>query len=476
MKKIVLLLVGVISLGIGSAHHVQAESGSGTVSETTESLSIEQEDDGEASAEMPNEGKHHFQLNRATNTRKVTFKKFFVGVTDGNAKSVAVPISNSKYTIVYEYNNRNELFHEGQTNEKGEILDLPMKEIPLEVTRLKIRFYMGNDDRGYVQKFTKNPYRFTFHCGLNEATTNHVINYSNNATRFGATGDEDTFFYNFQAARMNHYFDKAVQEYSNAVHLANQLVPGTASFELAPININFEKGKAVNASNGFHRNGYEGRGTPEITMSDRTSRNYTQTYLMHNVMHEWTHWNLYRYAKAPGGSYVNHYSYNANPKISFKEGWPLLIGDLYALNYDMKHEDLHVQQDNVNGINRLFGKSTNYTVKQVLYDLIDTNANDENFHLSQSVSRKNLSDKEVRQLNLGILHSAMVESKSVTLQDLVTYLEKNYVLNRIDKEKFAKLLEVNGLSKQGAFTLTNEGNALTAPLQAVGANSDFDED
>ncbi|EOH92472.1 hypothetical protein [Enterococcus pallens] len=51
-----------------------------------------------------------------------------------------------------------------------------------------------------------------------------------------------------------------------------------------------------------------------------------------------------------------------------------------------------------------------------------------------------------------------------------------YVLTKSDKEKFAKLLEINVLSRKGAFTLDNEGNPLTEPPQSVDPLSNVDED
>ena len=113
-----------------------------------------------------------------------------------------------------------------------------------------------------------------------------------------------------------------MQEYSCAVELANESLPDTEVFEAAPININFEKGMLLK-SNGFNKNGYDGKGTADIVMKDRADKNFPTQYLMHNVMHEWTHWNLYRYAYAPSGGYDGHYSYNLNPRVSFKEGWCL---------------------------------------------------------------------------------------------------------------------------------------------------------
>lgn len=470
MKKIGLLLVGLLAIGLYANNSVVAQEEQDQVSE----VEAVEESDGEASADMPEEVKQR-SLPKSADVRTVIFQKFHIEVTDGAANSVSVPISNSKFMISYAYNNRDNLLYEGMTNEKGQILNLPPKEIPFEVTALKIRFTLGNDSRGYVQQYNKVAYRFLFNCGLNAANTTNTINYTNTKIRFGNTSDDESWFYNFQASRINHYFDKAVQEYSHAVELANDLLPYTASFEIAPININFEKGMLLK-SNGFNRNGYDGKGTADIVMKDRADKNFSTQYLMHNVMHEWTHWNLYRYANAPGGDYNGHEGYNTNPKISFKEGWPLMIGDLFALNYDMTKEDLRVQTDNQNGVNRLFGKSTNYTVKQVLYDLVDTGSNDEDFSLSQRYLDGEMSDLEIRRLNLGILHTVMAESKTVTLQELLTALEKKYVLTKSDKEKFTQLLEVNGLSREGAFTLDNEGNPLTAPLQLTGTLSSIDED
>ncbi|WP_207704567.1 hypothetical protein [Candidatus Enterococcus ferrettii] len=410
-------------------------------------------------------------LAQAADVRTIDFRKFHIEVTDGGVNSASVPISNSKFTISYVDNNRDNLLYEGMTNEKGQILNLPPKEIPFEVTALKIRFILGNDSRGYVQKYNKAAYRFTFNCGLNTGITTNTINYTNTKTKFGNTADDESWFYNFQASRINHYFDQAVQEYSHAVELANDLLPDTKSFEVAPININFEKGMLLK-SNGFNRNGYDGKGTVDIVMRDKADKNFSTQYLMHNIMHEWTHWNLYRYANAPGGNYDGHYGYNVNPKISFKEGWPLMVGDLFALNYDLAKEDLHVQTDNFNGANRLYGKSTNYTVKQVLYDLVDTGSNDEEFSISQRYLDEEMSDLDIRRLNLGILHTVMAESKTVTLQELLNSVEKKYVFTKSDKEKFVKLFEINGLSREGSFTLNNESNPMD-PLSNV--DEDWDE-
>ena len=476
MKKVFMLLVGVITFGLYSVTFVEAK-------EEEKKQDVElvdtEKNDGEASEKISQEdGKQRSVTKAADNTpstRAVDIKKFYIEVTDGAVDSVSAPITNSKFRISYTHNNRDNILYEGVTNEKGEILDLPSKEIPFEVTAIKIRYYLGNDNRGYVQKYNKVAYSYVFTLGLNANLTTNSLYYVNKNVKFGNT-NPDSIVYNYQATRINNYFDKAVQEYSNAVKAANDLLPETSPFEVAPININFEQGQFVDKGNSFNRNGHDGSKIADIIIGDLSSKSFSTQYLMHNVMHEWTHWNLVRYANAPGGEYKGHFGYNSNPKISFKEGWPLMIGDLFFFNYDLNKEDLHVQTDKYKGINRLYGKSTNYTVKQVLYDLVDTGSNDEDFSISQRYLDDGMTDLEVRRLNLGMLHTVMAESKTVTLQDLLVAIEKKYVLTKSDKEKFAKLLEINGLSRDGAFTLDNDGNPLLSPLQAIEPESDVDED
>lgn len=470
MKKVLLLLVGGLVIGVfansqATANEVDVDNA--TISDTAAIENV----DGEASDEKPQDNKKR-SLTKSAGTRSVKIEKFYIEVTDGATDSIAVPMPNTNVSIFYWINNKATYVYSGRTNGLGEISNLTLSDIPNEVTSLGIRFTLGNEERGFIQKFNKIPYAFTFTKTIPEGAS---IKYSSKV-KFGNTADPDLTFYNFQATRMNLYFNQAVQEYCDAVKLANDFFPNSKPFESAPININFEKGKCVDEGNVFNRNGYDGKGTAEITLMDKSNRNYSQVYLMHNVMHEWTHWNLYRYANASGGEYTGHFGYNLNPKISFKEGWPLMIGDLFAYNYNLNWEDKHVQTDKYEGVNRLYGKSTNYTVKQVLYDLIDTGVNDESFSLSQRYLDGEMSDLEVRRLNLGILHTVMAESKTVTLQDLLTSVEKKYVLTRSDKEKFAKLLEMNGISRDGAFTLNGNGSPLVAPLQATDSMSDVDED
>ncbi|MDT2662055.1 hypothetical protein P7E02_19400 [Enterococcus hulanensis] len=463
MKK-VLLLVGILSIGLYANYQVEAKE----ENEQVTVLKDIEENDGEASGEIKQEDSVSKQrgLARAAATRTIDIKRFYIEVTDGAANSDSVPITNSKFTVSYVHNNRSNVLYEGMTNEKGEILNLPTKEIPFEVKSLNIRFTLGNDERGYVQRFNKNPYRFTFTIGFNMDATANTINFGNRNVKFGNTADPESPFYNFQAIRMNHYFDQAVQEYSNAVKMANDLLPETVPFTLEPINFFFEKGQYLEGKNRFYSKGHDSSGTSTIVLGDKSNKKFTTNYLKRNVMHEWTHWNMGRTIGLTKGGYNGHYGYNSNPQTSFKEGWALFVDEVFGKNYNLDRYDLLVQNDNSNGVNRLYGKSTNLTVQHVLYDLLDTGSKDEEFNVSERYQDEELSDLEIRRLNLGIMHTLMVESKATTLQEYLNYVESKYVLTKADKAKFAKVLEANGLSREGAFTLDNEGNALSTPLQA----------
>lgn len=386
-------------------------------------------------------------------SRTIELQRFYLEVTDGSAAATPVPLPNCDYTIHIDKNDKETLLHKGLTNDKGEIVDLAFKNIPLTGASLKIRYSLGNMQRGYVQKYNKKPYSFVFTLRLGGENT---INYSDEQVRFGKEKVEESFFYNFQAARINYYFDQGVNWYSEAVEKVNQLFPNTAEFEAKPININFEKGQYLDESNAFSRNGHDGSGVPDIVVGDRSDKIFDTDYLMHNVMHEWTHWTMYEAFEMPSGDYDSHYGTNDDPQISYKEGWALFVGDVFADIDSLKADDMLVQKDNEKGVNRLYGKSTNLTVQHVLYDLYDAGSNDEAFSISERFLDDALSEDEVKQLNFGLLSAVMIESRATTLQEFLTYLEDKYVITRSDKEKFAQVLKINGLSRNGKFSLNSD--------------------
>lgn len=467
MKKVFLVLVGIVIIGIGFNSYVEATE----KDRTSASVNIE-EHDGNASDGTELQQKQRSSV-RGTDTRNIELRRFYIEVTDGAVGSVPASMPNTNVSISYSYDNKEIQLYEGKTNGSGEILNLTLKNIPVDITSLKIKYVLGNDERGFIQKFNKKSYQFLYTLSLN---SNLINTKGNPKVRFGSQGNEDSYFYNFQAVRINYYFDEAVGQYKENVLLANNLLPETPRFELPPINIHFEKEKYLDKKNGFYRNGFDNDKISNIVIADKSDRIFDEWYLKHNVIHEWSHWNLYKNIGKFGGPYDTHYTYNADPAVSFGEGWPLFVGEMYAKNYDLNNRDRQVQTDNYGGINRLYGKSTNVTVQKVLHDLLDVVSSDEDFSISNRFLDEETNEVHQRKLNLGILHTVMVESKATTLQDFIKYLEKKYVLTKSDKEKFAKLLEVNGLSKDGAFTLDNTGNPLLTPIQFTEEISDSDED
>lgn len=464
MKKVLLVVVSLFLVGIGIFNSVEAR---GEEKATTQSIESK-ESDGEF---IDPDDKKPRAARAVAGSRTVKIEKIYFEITDGTKNVTPVPIPKTNFSVSYSLGGKDTLLHEGRTNAAGEIAGLSFPNIPNEVTSLIVRFYLGNSERGFVQRYNRKPY--TFHHART-IPANSVINVSSNTARFGVAGNPDTYFYNYVAAKINYIFEQSVQEYSNNVAKANDLFPDTKPFELAPINMNFEKDQMIDKSNGFNKNGHLGGGVPDIVVADRSARTrfIDPVILKRTVMHEWTHWNWYRYAYAPSGGYEGQYSYNANPRVSYKEGWALINDEMFARNYDLDWIDSLVQTDKYNGINRLFGKSTNMTVLLVLYDLIDVNSKDEDYSIARRYLDEELSELEQKKLSLGIMHTVMAESKATTLQEFLTYLEKNYVRTKNDKAKFAKVLEVNGLSRDGSFTLDNDGNPLKVPLAAPATAED----
>ncbi|EOH96189.1 hypothetical protein [Enterococcus pallens] len=402
---------------------------------------------GEASANYQEESGN--KRKKSPKNRTVQLKQFYLKVTDGAEDSVPVPLPNTRFTIRLVTKEQETFLHEGITNEQGEIQDVALHKIPLQGASLKISYILGNAQRGYVQKYNKKPYSFVFTLRLGNENT---IDFTDHQVLFGQAKKEETFFYNFQAARINYYFDQAVQAQADAIKQARKLFPDTANVSIKPININFEQGKYLDRSNAFSRNGHDNSAIPDIVVGDRSDKSFETKNLMHNIMHEWTHWNMYAAFAMPSGKYDSHYGVNSDPKISYKEGWALFAGEVFADPESLVETDTLVQENDDQGVNRLFGQSTNLTVQQVLYDLLDTGSQDEAFHISERYLNEELSEQEIKQLNFGILYTLMMESEATTLQGYLIDLEDKYIVTASDKEKFNEVLKINGLARDGSFS------------------------
>ncbi|AVK61675.1 hypothetical protein C5Z25_07750 [Lactobacillus sp. CBA3605] len=398
---------------------------------------------------------------QADTGRDVTVNNFTIGVYYDDADQAA-SIPDSEYTITYaDADGKSVKVAEGETDSEGAIKNVTLPDIPTDVSTIKFNYTLGNSSRGYILRSTGKKCQFTY---IKAIPNNNQINYVGNS-KFGQAGNEASYQTNYISTRINNYYVQAIQELTSAIDMAHKQFTGISTFELAPINITYERGYHLNESNAFYRNGHDGSGTPDIVLADRTNlSSFTSRYLMANVMHEWTHWNLYRTAGLPSGSYTSHYSYNTDFKISYKEGLALFAGDMFAYDYDMNATDTEVQTDNANNINRLYGKSTNKTVEQVLYDLLDVKSTgeDEDFYITERYLDDDLTEKQIDKINFGVIYAEMMQSKVMTLSDYLQYIQNKYVLTNSDKAKFEKVLSVNGLSSTGEFTLDADGNALTS--------------
>ena len=447
-KKWLLVAIGLMSFSIFTSSQVYANESEKLSTEEEQAVDLYENEEIDGIIEDPEmESAAPVKARSLSGSRTVTLQKLYFAITDEKMSGPSAPMPNTNFSVSYTYNNKETLLHEGRTNASGEILNLTFPNIPNEVTSLIVRFYLGNDERGFIERYNNRPY--TFHHART-IPANSIINASSNTARFGVAGDSDTFFYNYQATRLNYFYDQAVQEFTNLIKNTNDLLPETAKFKVEPISMNFKKGEYLDQNNAFFRNGYDNKGVANIVIGDRSDRVYTEQAIKSKVMHEWTHWNSYRETQAGiPGTLVNSFGY--------REGWAYFVGHMFANNYDLSSKDLLVQNDNYNGVNRYFGKASSVTAEHVLYDLLDVVSKDEDFSISRRFLDTPLPELEKRKINLGLMHTIMVESKATNLQEYLSYMEKKYVLTSSDKKEYRKALEINGLSKDGYYTLNEDG-------------------
>ena len=395
----------------------------------------------------------------ADNLRTVQIKNFSVKIYNDDV-NLAVTIPDSEYTITYtDSDGVSKTLATGTTDAGGSITNQTLMNVPSGVTQIKVHYSLGNERRGYIRRSDGRIYQFVFTKAI---PASNSIDYSG-STRFGSSSVSESYTNNYIASRINDYYMQAESFLKNGLVAAKKYSTDIEDFESAPIDIYYQRGFYLNKGSAFYRNGHDGTGVPDIVLGDRTSvSQFTNHYLMHNVMHEWTHWNMRQTAQLGGGSYTSHYTYNTNFKTSYKEGIALFAGEMFANEYDLRSVDNEVQTDDINGINRLYGKSTNRSAQLVLYDLLDINSNDENevYNISESLVQ-NLAEKEREQVNFGLLYAEMMQSKCQTLSEFLQYLQAKYATSADDVLRFQQVLSINGLSTMGNFTLDADGNTLS---------------
>lgn len=416
--------------------------------DSEQSESIEEITPTEQSVSINEQGQQN-NLGQNSDSKEVKISNILLKIKSKSAEDEPVTFPNSKYRIWYTKNidgvNKVIIAHEGVTNAAGEIKDVALKDIPSDIATLNFRMIMGNDDRGYIQSDTNTIYGLVFSAHIAEKT---VLNFSNTST-YGSTEEEIQYCY--LKAKLNYYFSDAMNEVEKIVAMANTAAPETTELlPWNPINIVFQKGYKTTAGSVYYSNGSGQVKVPHILIGDNPS-NITTKGMKHNIIHEWLHYHMGKNIQTPGGSYSGHYGYNANFQTSYKEGIALLFGDMYGweYNYPYASYDTIVQR-----MPKARGRSTNSTVYLVLADLLDTDNLDENVSLAKSYPYYDtLSDKERKQLNLGMIYTIAMESRARTLQQFLQYFKEKYAITASDKAEFEKLLSVNSLSPEGHFTL-----------------------
>lgn len=401
-------------------------------------------------------------MSHADSTRNVTIKSLNVKVYDTDA-STAVSMPNSEYSISYvDSEGLQQSLTSGETDSEGLITNVELKEVPTTASKLEITYTMGNETRGYIKNLsTDKPYTITFGKSIPEG---NVISYKTSA-RFATSGEANSYTLHYLVARMNYYYNEVVNQTTHDIQVAHATDSSISEFRNQPINLYYERGSFVDVDNGFYRNGHDRSGVADIVLSDHASLStFTDYYIKHAIAHEWTHWNLVRTANLPSGSYKNHYSYNEQTTTSYKEGGPAFVADMLTHEYSLADVDSEAQNDNYNGVNRLYGKSTIRTVEQVLYDLLDVSSNNENEDYFVSESLLNTADytnEQISEINFGVLYAQMMQSKAKNLSEFLQYIQEKYVTSDTDKSNFQQVLTLNGLSSTGDFTLDADGNLLT---------------
>lgn len=395
-------------------------------------------------------------VSAAEATKDVTLQNFLIKEYYQDTTNY-VTFRNANTQISYvDGSGKTQIVYAGQVGDSGAIENVTLKDIPTSITNLTVHFYLGNDNLGFVTKADNTKYGFVTTMDISSLDPVNVERF----TSFHSSTNPDSYYSNYTATKVYNFYQDIYDEQVQCVNYARSVLPSLSPVTFAPINVVWEDGYNLNMGSGFDRNGHLNTGTPNIVIGDADG--LTDLMLKIDLVHEWAHWNMYRVTGMPGGSYVSHTAYNDNPQVSYKEGWASFQNNRYNFGYQWTFKNDTMVQDDP----QLFGKSTNYIVRGVLMDLFDVNTPEElatendNFDMAQRYLDDGMTDTQRDQLSEGIMYIATVESKATTLDAYLQYLESHYVITSSDKVKFQRILAINGLNDQGAFTLDEDGNPL----------------
>jgi len=366
---------------------------------------------------------------------------------DGNSK--AEPLRNVKVNIygVNSETSKQVLLNTTISDSNGTV---HMDKIiaPMKIDQVHFQYYYGNDDRGYITDLNSNKYNANHTRQIPE---NRITNTVRTTSILGNTISAEMYF---KLTNINNIYEDVYQNQKLAVESVKPYI-NTDAVSFKPINIIYDSNSEL-LGGSFNRYGFGDKiKEPVIFLSTKNVVDFKSA-----IAHEWAHWNMYRVNGMPGGSYSSHYD-SVNPYVSYKEGWALFQRHRYTcgLRNELVNE-VQVQNDD-----RLYGFSTNFTVKGILYDIYDINfpenqkIENDYFDIYSVFVNGNHSDEDKDLLSEGIMYTLMVNSKASTFQEFYNYLMNTHVLNNYDqtlKGKLEEISAINGINNKGEFIYANK--------------------
>ena len=387
------------------------------------------------------------QKSLAATENELTVESFILLIRK-DANSVAEPLGNAKVNIYGVNSETSEQFLLNTTmSDSNGTVTMKKTSAPKKIDQVHFQYYYGNDDRGYLISLKKYKYNANHTRAI---PANRITKATRTTSMSGATLNAE---FHSKLTRLNNVYQDVYQNQKLAVEKAKPYID-TTQVNFKPINIIYDDALDI-PGGGFNRHGHgEYVKEPVLALSTVNVTNFKS-----GVAHEWAHWNMYRVNGMPGGSYQSHYD-QVNPYVSYKEGWALFQRHRYTCGLENEiANEAQVQNDE-----RLFGKSTNFTVKGALYDIYDMNfprnqqIENDVFDIYSTFVNGNHSIAEKDLISEGIMYTLMVNSKASTFQEFYKYLMDNYITNQSDKTLKVKLenaVGINGVNKDGSFKYSN---------------------
>ena len=402
------------------------------------------------------------KLSWALESNEVQIDSFKLHIRE-NAQTEAFPVKNVKVNVYGSKKGEEKAFLLGSTmsNEDGEVTNLRYKA-QKNFDQVHFQYMFGNDERGYIIRLTNYKYNANTTRSI---PANRKIHTTGIGTISGANG---TAAFYVKLTKLNNAYDEVYQKQKLAVEKAKAYID-TSQVSFKPINVIYDIDSDV-LGGGFNRNGHGGQVKGPILILSTTD----VVDFRAAMAHEWGHWNMYRVNGMPGGSYKTHHD-QVNPYVSYKEGWALFQRHQFTCGL----ENELANETQVQNSSRLFGVSTNYTVKGALYDIYDMNfpknqlKEKDEFDVYTAFVNGSHAIAEKDLISEGLMYTLMVNSKASTFQEFYTYLMNTHIVNHPDKTLKGKLeqaMKNNGIEKDGNFaypTLKATVNSLDTEDEAM---------